>query len=183
MPVASAGSRRGTKPTDFVVWWKERMRDLVPASLRPHRAGDGAIDKTGAAAHEQLFRPSAYRWPDWIERFRTQARVRSNPFEAESWPMTARPDQVQITTAWMAVTCGWPIPISSRPIVGRRSARCEAQHEFKATYPAEYAVPRNAGTITRTTLAAGACHADRSGSAQSAHQRRGRAGCIGTCAQ
>jgi glutathione S-transferase len=52
-------------------------RALVPATgperrraLRRIALATGAIEKAGAAVYEQ---PSTYRWPDWIERCRTQA--------------------------------------------------------------------------------------------------------------
>src|SRR5262245_8995718 len=55
-------------------------RALIPpegsarrAALRRIVLATGAIDKLGALAYECLMRPSAYRWPEWIARCRTQA--------------------------------------------------------------------------------------------------------------
>ena len=55
-------------------------RALIPAGGRERRRAlgrialaTGVIDEAGAAAYEQLIRPSAYRWQDWIERCLTQA--------------------------------------------------------------------------------------------------------------
>jgi len=41
-------------------------------ALRLIALATGAIDKVGAAAYERMIRPSALRWPDWMERCRTQ---------------------------------------------------------------------------------------------------------------
>ena len=56
-------------------------------------------------------------------------------------------DQAQITTACMIRYVRWPTPSSCRPAaiptLEAFSERCEALPEFKATWPAEYAIPRN----------------------------------------
>jgi hypothetical protein len=41
--------------------------------LRRMALATGVIDKAGGAAYERLIRPAAYRLPDWIERYLTQA--------------------------------------------------------------------------------------------------------------
>ena len=130
-------------------------RALIPAAgperrrvLRRMVLATGAIDKAGAATYERLIRPSAYRWPEWIERCRTQATGAIEALAAESWPTAVRLDQAQITTACMIryVRMSDPdlIPAGRYPALDALSARCEAMPEFEATYPAEYAVPRNA---------------------------------------
>jgi glutathione S-transferase len=129
-------------------------RALVPAAgperrdaLRRMALATGAIDKAGAATYERLIRPSAYRWPEWIERCRTQATGAIEALAAESWPTGARLDQAQITAACMIhyVRMSDPdlIPAGRYPALDELSARCEARTEFKATYPAEYVVPRS----------------------------------------
>jgi len=107
----------------------------------------GAIDKAGAATYERLIRPSAYRWAEWIGRCRTQAAGAIEALAAEAWPASNQLDQAQITTACMItyvrMTDPDLIPPGRYPALDALSARCEARPEFKATYPAEYAVPRN----------------------------------------
>ncbi len=130
-------------------------RALIPAAdperrrvLRRIALATGAIDKAGAATYERLIRPSACRWPEWIERCRTQATGAIEALAAESWPAGARLDQAQITTACMIryVRMSDPdlIAPGRYPALDTLSARCEARPEFEATYPAEYVVPRNA---------------------------------------
>jgi glutathione S-transferase len=130
-------------------------RALVPVTGRERRSvlsrvalATGAIDKAGAAAAERLMRPSAYRWPEWIERCRTQAAGAIEALAAESWASAARLDQAQITTACMIryVRMADPdlMPPDRYPALDALSERCEARPEFKATYPATWAVPRNA---------------------------------------
>jgi glutathione S-transferase len=46
----------------------------------------GAIDKAGAAAYERIIRPSAFRWPEWIDRCVTQATSAIGALAAEPWP-------------------------------------------------------------------------------------------------
>ena len=69
--------------------------------LRRIALATGAIDKAGAVVYEQLIRPSAYRWPDWIARCRSQAVGAIEALASESWAPAARLDQAQITTACM----------------------------------------------------------------------------------
>jgi glutathione S-transferase len=70
-------------------------------ALRLISLATGAIDKAGMATYERVIRPPALRWPDWIERCRTQAAGAIEVLGAESWPASARLDQAQITTASM----------------------------------------------------------------------------------
>jgi glutathione S-transferase len=129
-------------------------RALVPAAGPERRRvlhrvalATGAIDKAGAATLERVIRPSGTRWPEWIERCRTQATGAIEALAAGSWPEDAKLDQAQITTACMIryVQIADPdlIPLGRYPVLDALSSRCEARPEFKATYPAEYAVPRN----------------------------------------
>src|SRR6266496_2004500 len=79
-------------------------RALIPAAGPERRQvlhrialATGVIDKAGTAAYERLIRPAASRWPEWIERCRTQAAGAIECLAAESWPIDARPDQAHIT--------------------------------------------------------------------------------------
>ena len=130
-------------------------RTLVPTTEPERRRvlhrialATGAIDKAGAATYERLIRPSAYRWPEWIERCRTQATGAIEALAAAPWPTSTRLDQAQITTACMIryVRMSDPelMPPDRYPALDALSTHCEARPEFKATYPADYAVPRNA---------------------------------------
>ncbi|HET6237807.1 MAG TPA: glutathione S-transferase N-terminal domain-containing protein [Acetobacteraceae bacterium] len=129
-------------------------RALIPATQPERRRvlhrmalATGAIDKAGAATYERLIRPSPYRYPDWIERCRTQATGAIEALAAEAWPTPTRLDQAWITTACMIhyVRISDPdlLPPGRYPALDALSAHCEPLREFKATYPAEYAVPRN----------------------------------------
>jgi glutathione S-transferase len=121
----------------------ERRRALHRIAL-----ATGVIDKAGAATYERLIRPSAFRWPEWIERCRTQATGAIEALAAAPWSTSTQLDQAQITAACMIryVRMSDPdlIPPERYPALDALSARCEARPEFKATYPADYAVPRNA---------------------------------------
>jgi len=129
-------------------------RALVPAAQPARRRvlhrialATGAIDKAGAATYERLIRPSARRWPEWIERCRTQATGAIEALAAEPWLLSTHIDQAQITTACMIryVRMSDPdlLPPDRYPALDALSARCEARPEFQATYPADYVVPRN----------------------------------------
>jgi glutathione S-transferase len=120
----------------------ERRRALKRIAL-----ATGAIDKIGAAAYERLIRPSALRWPEWIERCRTQGVGAIAALAAEPWPPEAPLDQAQITAACMIryVRMADPeaLPAGRHPSLDALSDRCEALAAFRATWPADYAVPRN----------------------------------------
>ena len=108
----------------------------------------GAIDKIGAAGYKRVMRPAALRWPEWIARCRTQGEGALSALAAEPWPTHAPLDQVQITAACLVryVRLADPelMPPGRYPTLDAISARLEARQEFKATFPAEYVVPRNA---------------------------------------
>ena len=135
----SVGSNRALVPIEG----RERLRVLRRVAL-----ATGAIDKAGAAAHERLVRPSAYRWPEWIERCRIQASGAIKALAAEPWPTATPLDQAQITTACMIryLRMADPdlMPPDRYPALDALSARCKARPEFAAKYPAAWAVPRNA---------------------------------------
>ena len=68
-------------------------RALLPAegaerrrALRLIALATGAIDKIGAATYERIVRPSAFRWPEWIGRCRTQGEGAVTALAAEPWP-------------------------------------------------------------------------------------------------
>ncbi len=106
----------------------------------------GAIDKIGAAAYERIIRPSAYRWPEWIDRCRTQAGGAIAALAAEPWPAGVPIDQAAITTACMIryvrLVDAEQMAPGRYPTLDALSMRCEARPEFKATYPADYVVPK-----------------------------------------
>jgi glutathione S-transferase len=129
-------------------------RALIPPAGRPRREAlrrialaTGAIDKVGAAAYERLIRPSALRWPDWIERCRTQGAGALAALAALPWPADAALDQAQITAVctirYVRMADPELIPPGRYPALDSLSARAEARPEFQATYPADYAVPRS----------------------------------------
>ena len=88
-------------------WLDEQVgpeRALMPRSgLARRRAmqltalAAGAIEKLGAAVYEEVIRPASARWPEWIERCRTQGLGGLARLEQEDWPQQL--DQPQITTA------------------------------------------------------------------------------------
>jgi glutathione S-transferase len=138
-------------------WLDERVgpeRALVPPAgparrlaLKLIALATGAIDKIGAAAYERLFRPTALRWPEWIERCRAQGTGAIEALAKEAWPAGARLDQAQITAVCMLryVRMADPerLPPGRYPTLDALSDRCEALPEFQATYPAAYALPKN----------------------------------------
>jgi glutathione S-transferase len=107
----------------------------------------GAMDKAVTAFYERIVRPAAFRYPEWIERCRTQAVGAIEVLAAKPWPRSGRLDQAQITTVCMIryVRLADPglMPQGRYPALDALSAECEARPEFKATYPAEYTVPRS----------------------------------------
>ncbi|HKF73106.1 MAG TPA: glutathione S-transferase family protein [Stellaceae bacterium] len=137
-------------------WLDESVRPeraLLPRSgaerrraLRLIALATGAIDKAGAATYERVIRPAAYRFPDWIARCRTQATGAIAALAAETWAPSTRLDQAQITTACMIryVRMADPelAPAGLYPTLDALSERLEARPEFRATFPAEYAIPR-----------------------------------------
>jgi glutathione S-transferase len=116
-------------------------------ALRLIALATGAIDKVGAAAYERIIRPAALRWPEWMERCRTQGAGAIATLGAESWPDGAPLDQAQITTTCMVryVQMADPelLPPGRHPTLDALSERCEALPEFRATWPADYVLPRS----------------------------------------
>jgi glutathione S-transferase len=119
----------------------ERRRALQRIAL-----AIGAIDKAGASAYERILRPAACRWPEWIERCRTQAAGAIAALGAMDWPKEAPLDQSQITTACMLRYVQMTDPAllgrGRYPALEALSARCEALPEFLATYPPDVVYPK-----------------------------------------
>ncbi len=127
-------------------------RALVPSHGQSRREAlqlialaTGAIDKIGAATYERLVRPSAHRWPDWIERCLTQGlgalavldkRIRVNG------PM----DQAQITTGcllgYIRLSDPGLMPTGRYPTLDRLLSQLDTLPAFAATAVSEYEVPR-----------------------------------------
>lgn len=136
-------------------WLDERVgpeRALLPTAgperrraLQRIALATGVIDKAGAAAYERLIRPAAYRWPEWIERCRSQATGALAALESETWPNEGRPDQAEITAAcvlrYLALSDPSLLPGSRYPRLEALAGRCEALPEFRATRPEAYVVP------------------------------------------
>jgi glutathione S-transferase len=105
----------------------------------------GTIDKVMAGAYERLVRPSAYRWPEWIARCRTQAEGGLAALDAQPWGADEPLSQDWITTACMLgyVRLADPelAPTGRFPALDAVSQRSEALPAFQATFPAEYVVP------------------------------------------
>jgi len=128
-------------------------RALLPRSgaarrraLRLIALATGAIDKARAATYERVIRPAAYRFPDWITRCRTQAAGAIEALGAEAWAPDPRLDQARITAACMIryvrMADAELMPAGRYPTLDALSERLEARPEFRATYPAEYVIPR-----------------------------------------
>jgi glutathione S-transferase len=115
-------------------------------ALRLIGLATGAIEKIGVTVYERLIRPSALRWPEWIERCQVQGMGAVAALAAQAWPQGARLAQAEITTAclirYIRLASPELLPQARYPNLDALSARCEALPEFRATYPADYAVPR-----------------------------------------
>jgi glutathione S-transferase len=130
------------------------QRALIPRAGAARRAclgrialATGAIDKAGGGVvYERLVRPSRYRWPDWIERCRTQAQGALAALDAAQWPTAGRLDQSQITTACLLFYLKVNAPEFVEPgryrALDALIARCEPMDAFRATAFSEYNVPR-----------------------------------------
>jgi glutathione S-transferase len=134
----SVGPERALNPPSG----PQRRRNLHLIAL-----ASGIIEKAGAGAYERIIRPPAYRWPEWIERCRTQAASAIAALAAEDWPAADRLNQAEITTACMLryvqMADSELLAPGRYPALEALSARCEERAEFRATYPADYQIPRN----------------------------------------
>jgi glutathione S-transferase len=136
-------------------WLDQRVgpeRALLPAAGAARQAAlqrialaTGVVDKIGAAAYERIIRPQRYRWPEWIERCRTQGMGAIAALAREAWPAGAL-GQAEITTActlrYVRLTDPEALPPGRHPALDALAERCEALPAFRATYPAEYVVPK-----------------------------------------
>ena len=128
-------------------------RALIPrggperrATLRRIALATGIIDKAGGGVvYERLVRPAQYRWPDWIERCRTQAAGALAALDRDDWPAD-RFAQAEITAGVMLYYLKINAPDILQPGTFRKLdallARCEARPEFQATSFTDYKVPR-----------------------------------------
>jgi glutathione S-transferase len=103
----------------------------------------GAVEKFGALNYETIIRPAQYRWPDWIERLRTQGFGALAALEREDW-IGGRFDQVRISTGcllgYLALT--QPDALRAFPKLSAFWDRCAAMAEFIDTSVADYGVPK-----------------------------------------
>lgn len=129
------------------------QRALLPMSgaarqeaLQRIALASGVIDKCGAAAYERIIRPQRYRWPEWIERCRLQAAGALAALARLDWPDSAPLDQAQISAGcalrYVRLVDPDLLPAGRHPTLDALSARLETRPEFRATYPADYAVPK-----------------------------------------
>jgi glutathione S-transferase len=116
-------------------------------ALRVIGLATSAIEKIGAAVYERVIRPSRYRWPEWIARCEAQGLGAVEALAEESWSDRGSPRQTEITTAclvrYVRLACPELMPPGRHPALDALSERCEALPEFRATYPADYAVPHS----------------------------------------
>jgi glutathione S-transferase len=129
-------------------------RALLPASgparrdaLQRIALACGVIDKLGGGRnYELMIRPSAHRWPAWINRVTTQGLGALTALDALSWPADAPLDQAQITAVcavtYVRTTAPDIWPSGRFATLDALADRLEARPEFVATVFAEYAVPR-----------------------------------------
>ncbi len=115
-------------------WLDERVgprRALVPATgiarrqaLRRIALATGAIEKAGSAVYERIVRPSAHRWPEWIERCYTQATGAIEALAALEWPAgwTARSGANHHRLHDPLHAHGQHRPAAIRPLSGARRA-------------------------------------------------------------
>lgn len=129
------------------------QRALLPCSGKPRRdalqriaLANGAVDKIGGGVnYEMLIRPSRYRWPEWIERCKTQGLGALTALDALDWPDT-QIDQAQITTVcafdYIQVTIPELAPMGRYPRLDALAARLRSRPEFTSTSFSDYAVPK-----------------------------------------
>ena len=119
----------------------ERRRD----ALQRIALATGVIDKIGAAVYERVIRPSAFRWPEWIERLTAQGTGALEKLATCDWSSDAPIDQPQITMVcvirYMGMAAPELMPAGRYPSLDALAERWEAHPAFQATYPADYAVP------------------------------------------
>jgi glutathione S-transferase len=108
----------------------------------------GAIDKVGAAAYENLFRPAALRWPEWVTRCRLQGAGAIRALAALDWTADGL-GQAEITTVCMIryvrMADAEMLPPGRHSALDTLALRLEARPEFRATYPDDYVLPKPAG--------------------------------------
>jgi glutathione S-transferase len=137
---------------DHLDEWVGAERALIPRSgparrraLQRIALATGIIDKIGAANYERMIRPSQYRWADWVGRCLIQGTGALAALAAEAWDGPL--DQAQITAAcairYVTLTDPALMPRGKYASLDALSDRLEARPEFKATYPADYAIPRS----------------------------------------
>jgi glutathione S-transferase len=118
----------------------ERTRAMQIVAL-----ATGAVEKFGAVNYERIIRPAPFRWPDWIERCRTQAMGALAALERETWDERARLDQQQITTGCLLGYLDMSMPdvlkTQAYPKLTRFWTRCAGMPEFIATSVDHYALP------------------------------------------
>ena len=106
-------------------------------ALRLVTLASGVMDKAVASIYERAVRPASQRWPEWVTRCRTQAAGALAALAREPWPVGARLNQPEITTACMLryvqMVDGELFPRGRYPTLEALSARCEARPEFQAT--------------------------------------------------
>jgi glutathione S-transferase len=128
-------------------------RALLPPSGKPRREAlqrialaNGAVDKIGGGVnYETLIRPKPYRWPEWIERCKTQGLGALAALDALDWPKNGI-DQAQITTAcafdYIQVTNPEMAPAGRYPRLEALTDRLRLRPEFRETRFSDYAVPK-----------------------------------------
>lgn len=128
-------------------------RALIPRAGAPRRQilqritlAAGAIEKIGGGYnYERMIRPPALRWPDWMERCRTQGLGAVAALAALDWPDRGRLDQAEITTGcmlgYLQLTVPELVPQGRYPALDALWVRISARPEFVATDCAAYAVP------------------------------------------
>ena len=104
----------------------------------------GAVEKFGALNYETIIRPAAYRWPEWIERLRTQGLGAVAALEREDWSERTRLDQVQISTGcllgYLALT--QINTLRDFPKLNAFWNHCMVVPEFIDTSVTDYGVPK-----------------------------------------